>query len=91
MVTFLLTHSIAFGSNLSKVCIQLIAAIKKHIDVNRNREGMHRFLGFRQPLRGPTHRFLAVGTTVTRRLHGRYRVSGFREGSGKGLKGGHKG
>ena len=30
---------------------------------------MHRFLGFPRPLHGRTHRFLAVGMTVTCRLH----------------------
>ena len=32
---------------------------------------MHRFLGFPRPSCGRTHRFLAVGMTVTCRLHDR--------------------
>ena len=81
----LLRTLVVYQLNVS--VIQLKAGIKKA----GPRGGTHRFLGFLRGPSGPTHRFLADGTTVTRRLHGRYRVSDFREGSGKGLKGGHKG
>ena len=67
--------------------LQLIAGIKKAGLVG----GTHRFLAFRRPLLGHTHRFLATGTTVKRRLRGRYRVPGRREGLGKGLRGGTRG
>ena len=68
--------------------LQLKSGIKKAGPV----EGMHRFLAFRRPLRCHTHRFLAAGTTVTRRCV--VAVTGYRaseKGSGKGLSGWDKG
>ena len=48
--------------------LQLVTGIKKAGPEG----GMHRFLAFRRPLRGHTHRFLAVRTTVTGLLLNRY-------------------
>ena len=53
--------------------------------------GTHRFLRFRRPLHSRTHRFLATRSTVTCRLHGRYRVPDLREGSWRGRMGGKQG
>ena len=49
--------------------------------------GMHRFLGFRRPLRGRTHRFLAAWSTVT--CVGYMVVAGYRAtGRGRSRVGG---
>ena len=48
---------------------------------------MHRFLGFPRPLHGRTHRFLAVGMTVTCRLHeAEYVAEAWRRGEEEGFE-----